>query len=293
MIEQPPQVARLIDGKAIARDVRAEVRAAIDALLASGQRRPGLAVIMVGDNPASAVYVRNKRASCVECGIGSVAIDLPHSTSEIELLSKIDQLNADDSIDGILVQLPLPEHIRQTEVVERIDPRKDVDGFHPYNIGRLAERNPLIRPCTPYGVVRMLEHIGVSVKGKHCVIVGASNIVGRPMSLELLLMGATTTVTHRFTEELADHVRDADILIAAAGKPGLVKGEWIKPGAVVVDVGINRLGDGSLCGDVEFEVAAQRAAWITPVPGGVGPMTVAMLMKNTLEASLRRQAGRS
>jgi methylenetetrahydrofolate dehydrogenase (NADP+)/methenyltetrahydrofolate cyclohydrolase len=293
MIEQPPQVARLIDGKAIARDVRAEVRAAIDALLASGQRRPGLAVIMVGDNPASAVYVRNKRASCVECGIGSVAIDLPHSTSEIELLSKIDQLNADDSIDGILVQLPLPEHIRQTEVVERIDPRKDVDGFHPYNIGRLAERNPLIRPCTPYGVVRMLEHIGVSVKGKHCVIVGASNIVGRPMSLELLLMGATTTVTHRFTEELADHVRGADILIAAAGKPGLVKGEWIKPGAVVVDVGINRLGDGSLCGDVEFEVAAQRAAWITPVPGGVGPMTVAMLMKNTLEASLRRQAGRS
>jgi methylenetetrahydrofolate dehydrogenase (NADP+)/methenyltetrahydrofolate cyclohydrolase len=248
---------------------------------------------MVGDNPASAVYVRNKRASCVECGIGSVAIDLPHSTSEIELLSKIDQLNADDSIDGILVQLPLPEHIRQTEVVERIDPRKDVDGFHPYNIGRLAERNPLIRPCTPYGVVRMLEHIGVSVKGKHCVIVGASNIVGRPMSLELLLMGATTTVTHRFTEELAVHVRDADILIAAAGKPGLVKGEWIKPGAVVVDVGINRLGDGSLCGDVEFEVAAQRAAWITPVPGGVGPMTVAMLMKNTLEASLRRQAGRN
>jgi methylenetetrahydrofolate dehydrogenase (NADP+)/methenyltetrahydrofolate cyclohydrolase len=293
MIEQPKQVARLIDGKAIARDVKAEVRAAVDALLASGQRRPGLAVVMVGDNPASAVYVRNKRASCAECGIESVAIDLPHSTSEIELLSKIDQLNADDSIDGILVQLPLPEHIRQTEVVERIDPRKDVDGFHPYNIGRLAERNPLIRPCTPYGVVRMLEHIGVSVKGKHCVIVGASNIVGRPMSLELLLMGATTTVTHRFTEELADHVRDADILIAAAGKPGLVKGEWIKPGAVVVDVGINRLGDGSLCGDVEFDVAAQRAAWITPVPGGVGPMTVAMLMKNTLEASLRRQAGRS
>jgi methylenetetrahydrofolate dehydrogenase (NADP+)/methenyltetrahydrofolate cyclohydrolase len=289
MIEQPKQVARLIDGKAIARDVKAEVRAAVDALLASGQRRPGLAVVMVGDNPASAVYVRNKRTSCIECGIESVAIDLPHSISEIELLSKIDQLNADDSIDGILVQLPLPEHIRQTEVVERIDPRKDVDGFHPYNIGRLAERNPLIRPCTPYGVVRMLEHIGVSVKGKHCVIVGASNIVGRPMSLELLLMGATTTVTHRFTEELADHVRDADILIAAAGKPGLVKGEWIKPGAVVVDVGINRLDDGSLCGDVEFEVAAQRAAWITPVPGGVGPMTVAMLMKNTFEASLRRR----
>ena len=285
--------ARLIDGKAIAQEVKAEVRAAVDAMAAAGQRRPGLAVVMVGDNPASTVYVRNKRASCAECGIESVAVDLPHSTSEIELLSRIDQLNADDAIDGILVQLPLPEHIRQTEVVERIDPRKDVDGFHPYNIGRLAERNPLIRPCTPYGVIRMLEQIGVSVKGQHCVIVGASNIVGRPMSLELLLMGATTTVTHRFTEDLAEHVREADILIAAAGKPGLVKGEWIKPGAVVVDVGINRRGDGSLCGDVEFEVAAQRSAWITPVPGGVGPMTVAMLMKNTLEASLRRQASRS
>jgi methylenetetrahydrofolate dehydrogenase (NADP+)/methenyltetrahydrofolate cyclohydrolase len=286
------QTGQLIDGKAIAREVRAEVRTAIEALVATGQRRPGLAVIMVGDNPASAVYVRNKRASCEECGILSRAIDLPHSTSEIELLARIDQLNADDTVDGILVQLPLPEHIRQTEVVERIDPRKDVDGFHPYNIGRLAERNPLIRPCTPYGVIRMLEHIGVSVKGQHCVIVGASNIVGRPMSLELLLMGATTTVTHRFTEDLAAHVREADILIAAAGKPGLVKGEWIKPGAVVVDVGINRLDDGRLCGDVEFETAAQRAAWITPVPGGVGPMTVAMLMKNTLEASLRRQASR-
>ncbi len=282
---------QLIDGKAIAREVRAEVRTAVEALVTAGHRRPGLAVIMVGDNPASAVYVRNKRASCEECGILSRAIDLPHSTSEIELLARIDQLNADDTVDGILVQLPLPEHIRQTEVVERIDPRKDVDGFHPYNIGRLAERNPLIRPCTPYGVIRMLEHIGVSVKGQHCVIVGASNIVGRPMSLELLLMGATTTVTHRFTEDLAAHVREADILIAAAGKPGLVKGEWIKPGAVVVDVGINRLDDGRLCGDVEFETAAQRAAWITPVPGGVGPMTVAMLMKNTLEASLRRQRG--
>jgi methylenetetrahydrofolate dehydrogenase (NADP+)/methenyltetrahydrofolate cyclohydrolase len=203
------------------------------------------------------------------------------------LLARIDALNADPEIDGILVQLPLPEHIRQTEVVERIDPRKDVDGFHPYNIGRLVERNPLIRPCTPYGVIRMLEHIGVSVKGRHCVIVGASNIVGRPMSLELLLMGATTTVTHRFTEDLAQYVREAEILVAAAGKPGLIRGEWIRPGAVVVDVGINRREDGTLCGDVEFEAAARRAAWITPVPGGVGPMTVAMLMKNTLEAALR------
>jgi methylenetetrahydrofolate dehydrogenase (NADP+)/methenyltetrahydrofolate cyclohydrolase len=282
-----PEIARLIDGKAIAREVKNEVRAAVDRLRALGQRPPGLAVVMVGDNPASQVYVRNKRTACEECGIRSVAIDLPQSTSEIELLARIDALNADPEIDGILVQLPLPEHIRQTEVVERIDPRKDVDGFHPYNIGRLVERNPLIRPCTPYGVIRMLEHIGVSVKGRHCVIVGASNIVGRPMSLELLLMGATTTVTHRFTEDLAQYVREAEILVAAAGKPGLIRGEWIRPGAVVVDVGINRREDGTLCGDVEFEAAARRAAWITPVPGGVGPMTVAMLMKNTFEAALR------
>ena len=282
-----PEIAQLIDGKAIAREVKREVRAAVDRLQAQGQRPPGLAVVMVGDNPASQVYVRNKRTACEECAIRSVAIDLPQSTSEIELLGRIDALNADPEIDGILVQLPLPEHIRQTEVVERIDPRKDVDGFHPYNIGRLAERNPLIRPCTPYGVIRMLEHIGVSVKGRHCVIVGASNIVGRPMSLELLLMGATTTVTHRFTDDLAHHVREAEILVAAAGKPGLIRGEWIRPGAVVVDVGINRREDGTLCGDVEFAAAARRASWITPVPGGVGPMTVAMLMKNTLEAALR------
>jgi len=280
--------ASLIDGLAIARTVKAEVRAAVERLRSSGRRAPGLAVLMVGDNPASQVYVRNKRVACEVCGIRSVAIDLPQSTSELELLARIDALNADPEIDGILVQLPLPEQIRQSAVVEAIDPSKDVDGFHPYNIGRLAERNPLIRPCTPYGVVRMLEHIGVSVKGRHCVIVGASNIVGRPMSLELLLMGATTTVTHRFTEDLAHHVRQAEVLIAAAGKPGLVRGEWIKPGAVVVDIGINRRDDGSLCGDVEFAAAAERAAWITPVPGGVGPMTVAMLMKNTLEAAQRK-----
>jgi methylenetetrahydrofolate dehydrogenase (NADP+)/methenyltetrahydrofolate cyclohydrolase len=282
--------AALIDGKAIAREVRALVRAAVDRRVAAGGRPPGLAVVMVGDNSASQVYVRHKRSACAECGMYSIAVDLPRSTSEVELLARIDELNADDRIDGILVQLPLPEHIRQTSVVERIDPRKDVDGFHPYNIGRLAERNPLIRPCTPYGVIRLLDHIGVSVKGKHCVVVGASNIVGRPMSLELLLMGATTTVTHRFTQDLAHHVREAEILVAAAGKPGLIKGEWIRPGAVVVDVGINRMPDGSLCGDVEFEAAAERAGWITPVPGGVGPMTVAMLMQNTLEAALRRGA---
>jgi methylenetetrahydrofolate dehydrogenase (NADP+)/methenyltetrahydrofolate cyclohydrolase len=281
--------ARIIDGKAIAQEVRTEVRRSVEAMVGRGLRRPGLAVLMVGDNPASQVYVRNKRRACEECGIVSVAHDLPQSTSEMELLSRIDELNADDAVDGILVQLPLPDHIRESAVVERIDPRKDADGFHPYNVGRLAERNPLIRPCTPYGVVRMLDHIGVSVKGQHCVVVGASNIVGRPMSLELLLMGATTTVTHRFTRDLESHVRLAEVLIVAAGKPGLVRGEWIREGAVVVDVGMNRREDGSLCGDVDFEGARQRAAWITPVPGGVGPMTVAMLMKNTLEASFRRQ----
>ena len=285
--------ARIIDGKSIAQDVRTEVRKAIDGMVGRGLRRPGLAVVMVGDNPVSQVYVRNKRRACEDCGIVSVAHDLPQSTSEMELLAKVDELNADDAVDGILVQLPLPDHIRESSVVERIDPRKDVDGFHPYNVGRLAERNPLIRPCTPYGVVRMLDHIGVSVKGKHCVVVGASNIVGRPMSLELLLMGATTTVTHRFTRDLESHVRMAEVLIVAAGKPGLVPGEWVREGAVVVDIGINRREDGSLCGDVQFESAAQRAAWITPVPGGVGPMTVAMLMKNTLEASFRRQESRA
>jgi methylenetetrahydrofolate dehydrogenase (NADP+)/methenyltetrahydrofolate cyclohydrolase len=281
--------ARIIDGKAIAQEVRNEVRRSVDGMVGRGLRRPGLAVLMVGDNPASQVYVRNKRRACEDCGIVSVAHDLPQSTSEMELLARIDELNASEGVDGILVQLPLPDHIRESAVVERIDPRKDVDGFHPYNVGRLAERNPLIRPCTPYGVVRMLDHIGVSVKGKHCVVVGASNIVGRPMSLELLLMGATTTVTHRFTRDLESHVRMAEVLIVAAGKPGLIPGDWVREGAVVVDVGMNRREDGALCGDVDFEGAKQRAAWITPVPGGVGPMTVAMLMKNTLEASFRRQ----
>ncbi len=283
--------AQIIDGRAIAAEVKAEVRRGVDSLVARGGRRPGLAVVMVGDNPASQVYVRNKRRACEECGITSIAHDLPQSTSEMELLGRIDELDRDDTVDGILVQLPLPEHIRQSAVVERIDPRKDVDGFHPYNVGRLAERTPLIRPCTPYGIIRMLDHIGVSVKGKHCVVVGASNIVGRPMSLELLLMGATTTVTHRFTRDLESHVRAAEVLIVAAGKPGLIPGEWIREGAVVVDVGMNRREDGTLCGDVDFAGASQRAAWISPVPGGVGPVTVAMLMKNTLEAALTRRFG--
>jgi methylenetetrahydrofolate dehydrogenase (NADP+)/methenyltetrahydrofolate cyclohydrolase len=281
--------ARLFDGKRIANDVKAEVRASIDAGVARGMRRPGLAVVMVGDNPASAIYVRNKRRSCEESGVLSVAHDLPQSTSERELLDLIDALNADDRIDGILVQLPVPEHIRQGAIIERIDPGKDVDGFHPFNLGRLAQRNPFIRPCTPYGVIRMLEAEGLSVRGMNATVVGASNIVGRPMMLELLLMGATTTICHRFTRDLATEVGRAEVLVVAVGKPGLIRGEWIREGAIVVDVGMNRLENGKLVGDVEFDAACERAAWITPVPGGVGPMTVAMLMRNTLEASQRRQ----
>ncbi|MDH4164903.1 MAG: bifunctional methylenetetrahydrofolate dehydrogenase/methenyltetrahydrofolate cyclohydrolase FolD [Gammaproteobacteria bacterium] len=242
----------------------------------------------MGDNPASHVYVRNKRLACEESGIVSSSHDLAHSTTETELLSLIEQLNADDTIDGILVQVPLPDHIDERHIIEAIDPARDVDGFHPFNVGRLMLRHPLVRPCTPYGVVRLLEKSGISAKGQHCVVVGASNIVGRPMALELLLSGATVTVCHRFTKNLEQHVDMGDILVAAVGKPGIVRGEWVKAGAVVIDVGINRRPTGKLVGDVEFEVARQRASCITPVPGGVGPMTVAMLMKNTLESALQR-----
>jgi len=280
--------AQLIDGRGLAEAVKNQVRGKIEAALARASRRPALAVVKVGNDPASEVYVRNKRRACEEVGIRSVAHDLPDETSEASLLALIDELNGDADIDGILVQLPLPGQIQQTAVIEEIDPVKDVDGFHPYNVGRLAQRIPVMRPCTPYGVIKLLEHIGAPFKGQHAVVVGASNIVGRPMSLELLLMGATTTVCHRFTTGLKLYVRQADILVVAAGKPGLVPGEWIKPGAIVIDVGMNRLANGHLVGDVTFESARERAGWITPVPGGVGPMTVAMLMYNTLEAYHRR-----
>ncbi|MFC2552467.1 MAG: bifunctional methylenetetrahydrofolate dehydrogenase/methenyltetrahydrofolate cyclohydrolase FolD, partial [Rodentibacter sp.] len=248
-----------------------------------GKRAPGLAVILVGADPASQVYVASKRRSCEEVGIFSKSYDLPETMEEHALLALIDELNADETIDGILVQLPLPKHIRSEAVIERIKPEKDVDGFHPYNVGRLCQRIPTLRACTPYGVMKLLETTGIDLHGKHAVIVGASNIVGRPMSLELLLAGATVTVTHRFTKDLESHVRQADILVVAVGKPHLVPGEWVKQGAVVIDVGINRL-DGKLVGDIGFEAAERRAAYITPVPGGVGPMTVAMLMNNTLYA---------
>jgi methylenetetrahydrofolate dehydrogenase (NADP+)/methenyltetrahydrofolate cyclohydrolase len=280
--------AKIIDGKAVAEGIKADVRKATDALAAAGRRRPGLAVIMVGDSAASQVYVRNKRRSCEQAGIVSSAHDLPASTSEAELLDVIALLNADAAIDGILVQLPLPSQIRTRPVIDAIDPSKDVDGFHPYNLGRLAQREPTLRSCTPYGVMKLLESIGAKVAGMEAVVVGASNIVGRPMLLELVLAGATTTICHSRTRDLAGVVARADLVVAAVGIPNKVQGAWIKPGAIVIDVGINRLANGTLVGDVEYGPAAERAGWITPVPGGVGPMTVAMLMQNTLEAYQRR-----
>lgn len=281
--------ARLLDGRALAAKLKKEIRKSVEEMQARGLMRPGLAAVLVGKDPASKIYIRNKRKACADAGIHSLAHDLPESATEQELLKLIDELNREERVDGILVQLPLPEQIRQTAVLERIDPAKDADGFHPFNIGRLAQRIPLIRPCTPYGIVKLLEHYEIDGRGKHAVVVGASNVVGRPMALELLLMGATTTVCHRFTGDLQTHVGRADILVVAVGKPALIPGDWIKPNAVVIDVGMNRLDTGKLVGDVHFDSAREIAGWITPVPGGVGPMTVAMLMSNTLEASLRRQ----
>ncbi len=277
--------ANIIDGKAIAGEIRESVRRRVAERVSAGHRPPGLAVVQVGTDPASAIYVRNKRAACEQAGILSFAHDLPAATTADELLALIDILNSDVTVDGILVQLPLPDHIEAHTVIERIDPRKDVDGFHPFTVGRLAQRIPSLRPCTPYGIMKMLEYIGVDAKGQHAVIVGASNIVGRPLALEFLLAGATVTVCHKFTTNLEALVRQADILAVAVGKPELIPGEWIKDGAAVFDVGINRQQDGSLKGDICFAAAAERAAWITPVPGGVGPMTVAMLMHNTLAAN--------
>jgi len=277
--------AQLLDGKAIATQIRQHIAQRVSERRQQGLRVPGLAVILVGTDPASQVYVSHKRKDCEEVGILSVAHDLPAETPQAELLSLIDRLNADPAIDGILVQLPLPAHLDASQLLERIRPDKDVDGFHPYNVGRLAQRIPLLRPCTPKGIMTLLASTGVDTYGLNAVVVSASNIVGRPMALELLLAGCTVTVTHRFTRELARHVGQADLLVVAAGKPGLVKGEWIKEGAIVIDVGINRQADGKLVGDVEFAPALARAGWITPVPGGVGPMTRASLLENTLYAA--------
>jgi methylenetetrahydrofolate dehydrogenase (NADP+)/methenyltetrahydrofolate cyclohydrolase len=282
--EFPAMEARIIDGKSIAARIRASVKQQIDQRTARDQRAPGLAVILVGQDPASRVYVNNKRKACSETGIVSRSHDLPSTATQDELLALIEELNRDPTVDGILVQLPLPAHINSGVVIEHVDPLKDVDGFHPYNVGRLAQRQPLLRPCTPAGIIELLKHVEEPFFGRHAVIVGASNIVGRPMAMELLLQGATVTVCHRFTADLAHHIAQADIVVVAAGKPGLIRGEWIKPGATIIDVGMNRLSDNRLTGDVDFEGASERAAWITPVPGGVGPMTVALLMRNTLQA---------
>ena len=277
--------AKIIDGKAIAAQIRQNVKQRVDKRLAEGIRAPGLAVILVGQDPASEVYVNSKRRDCAEVGFVSKSHDLPADTTQETLLALIEKLNGDDSIDGILVQLPLPQHIDPKTVIETIHPDKDVDGFHPYNIGRLTQRTPLLRPCTPLGIMTLLEHTGEKIQGMEAVVVGASNIVGRPMGLELLLAGCTVTTCHRFTKNTHEHVSRADIVVVAVGKPGIVKGEWIKPGAIVIDVGINRGADGKLVGDVDYDAAAQRAGWITPVPGGVGPMTRATLLQNTLYAA--------
>ena len=276
--------AKIIDGKAIAQSVRHGVATKVQQRIAAGLRAPGLAVVLVGEDPASQVYVGSKRRACEEVGFISRSYDLPVETDQQALLDLIDELNQDPTVDGILVQLPLPAHIDSTLVIERIQPDKDVDGFHPYNVGRLAQRIPALRPCTPKGIMTLIQHTGVDTYGLNAVIVGASNIVGRPMTLELLLAGCTTITTHRFTKDLESFVRQAYLLVVAVGKAEFIPGEWIKPGAIVIDVGINRLADGRLVGDVAYAAAAERASFITPVPGGVGPMTVASLIENTLEA---------
>ncbi|WP_410497503.1 bifunctional methylenetetrahydrofolate dehydrogenase/methenyltetrahydrofolate cyclohydrolase FolD [Chitinibacter sp. S2-10] len=280
--------AQILDGKAISQEIVREVRAKVDARVAAGKRAPALAVILVGSDPASQVYVGNKKRQCENAGVTSLAYDLPAETSEEEVLKLVAELNQNDDVDGILVQLPLPKHIDADKVIELIDPIKDVDGFHPYNIGRLTLKMPLLRPCTPRGVMTLLEKTGIDLVGKDAVVIGASNIVGRPQALELLLARATVTVCHSKTKDLAAKVAGADVVVAGVGIPNFVKGEWIKPGAVVIDVGINRLESGKLCGDVEFDTAKERASWITPVPGGVGLMTVATLMQNTYDACVNR-----
>lgn len=274
--------AKLIDGKNIAAQVKQTIQRQVTEYTSQGLRPPGLAVIFVGQNPASQVYVRNKRKSCEQIGIHSKAYDLPTETTQAELLTLLDQLNEDAEVDGILVQLPLPGHIDPETVIERIVPEKDVDGFHPYNVGRLALRMPLLRSCTPKGIMTLLSSIDVKLEGLDAVVVGQSNIVGRPMLLELLAARCTVTICHSRTKELADKVRNADIVVVAIGQAKFIPGDWIKPGAIVIDVGMNRSDDGKLVGDVDFETAKEQASWITPVPGGVGPMTVASLLENTL-----------
>ncbi|MDE2136085.1 MAG: bifunctional methylenetetrahydrofolate dehydrogenase/methenyltetrahydrofolate cyclohydrolase FolD [Gammaproteobacteria bacterium] len=277
--------ALLLDGKAVAARVRAEVAVRAAGFTARHGRRPGLAVVQVGEDPASSVYVRNKRKSSAEAGIESFAHDLPASTPEAQILALVHALNHDDRVDGILIQLPLPKGVNADRVMDAVDPAKDVDGFHPVNTGLLAQKRPRLRPCTPYGVIKLAQAYGIDLTGLRATVVGASNIVGRPMALELLLARSTVTVCHTGTRDLRAEVERAEVLVAAVGKAGFVPGEWVRPGAAVFDVGINRGPDGKLVGDVEFEAASRRAGWITPVPGGLGPMTIAMLLSNTLDAA--------
>ena len=277
--------AQILDGKATAAEIRADIKTQVEALVAAGKRQPGLAVVLVGDNAASQVYVRNKRAACAEVGFFSELHQLPPDTPAAELLALIDDLNGREAIDGILVQLPLPAHIDEEQVIERILPTKDVDGFHPYNVGRLTLRMPLLRPCTPKGVMTLLARTGRNLEGLDALIIGQSNIVGRPMALELLAARCTISVCHSRTRDLPGKIINADLVVAAVGRPHFVRGDWIKEGAIVIDVGINRTADGSLVGDVAFAAVSERASWITPVPGGVGPMTIASLLENTLQAA--------
>ena len=281
------KTAKIISGKEIAAQVRAELKSEIQKLKEATGTTPGLTVVLVGENPASVVYVRNKIKACEEVGIKSVQHKLPETTTHAELLALIRELNASKEVHGILVQLPLPKQINEEEILEEISPAKDVDGFHPYNVGRLMIGNPVLQPCTPYGVMRLIESTGVDLSGKDAVVVGRSNIVGKPMAMMLLRRNATVTVCHSKTKDLAERIKKADILVAAIGRAEFIKGEWVKEGAVVIDVGMNRTAEGKLVGDVDFEGASERASFITPVPGGVGPMTIAMLLKNTVEAARR------
>ena len=285
--------ARILDGKTLADRLNGELGEAVVARQASGKTTPGLAVVLVGENAASHVYVRNKRKMTDGVGMRSFAFDLPADAAEGDVLSLIDRLNADPAVNGILVQLPLPKQIGAERVIERIDWRKDVDGFHPYNVGRLVLKMPTLRPCTPYGCMRLLAETGEDLVGRHAVVIGQSNIVGRPMALELLMARCTVTICHSATRDLPSFVRNADIVVAAIGKAGFVQGEWVGEGAIVIDVGINRTADGKLVGDVDFAVARERASWITPVPGGVGPMTIATLLANTLRAAELQDAART
>ncbi len=279
-----PKTSQILNGKIIAQTIKDAIKAEVDHLVEQQQKPPGLAVILIGEDPASEIYVNNKKMACEQAGFYSEIQHYPNSISQTSLLKHIHKLNQSVNIHGILVQLPLPNHIDESTILDAILPTKDVDGFHPYNVGKLAQRKPLLRPCTPKGIMTLLKNTDIKVMGKNAVVISASNIVGRPMALELLNHGATVTVCHRKTENLKHHVQHADILVVAAGKPKLIPGTWIKPGAVVIDVGINRLESGKLCGDVDFDAALTRASWITPVPGGVGPMTVATLLSNTLDA---------